>query len=93
MRARVKTNAPNRVCNAFGGIEYVTYEWREVPVGFEQVASTHSYLEVEIPEATDGEPVVDYASMTYKQLQSEAARRGLYQRGMKSTDLIAALQE
>ena len=39
---------------AFGGIEFVSYEWRDVPPGCEAEAERHPYLLIEIvqPEAT-----------------------------------------
>ena len=39
---------------AFGGIEFVPYEWRDVPPGCEAEAERHPYLLIEIvqPEAT-----------------------------------------
>jgi hypothetical protein len=45
---RAKTlNYPSGPVVAFGGIEYVGYEWREVPAGFESAAESHPYLLIE----------------------------------------------
>ena len=35
---------------AFNGVEYVGYEWRDVPPGFEAEATRHPYLEIEQPK-------------------------------------------
>ena len=48
MKAKV-SNYPAGPVVAFGGVEYVGYEWRDVPVGFEAQAEQHPYLEVEKP--------------------------------------------
>lgn len=49
MRAKTQ-NYPSGPVVAFGGIEYVGYEWRDVPVGFESQAEQHPYLQIEIVE-------------------------------------------
>ena len=48
MKAKV-SNYPAGPVVAFGGIEYVAYEWRDVPAGFESQAEQHPFLEVEKP--------------------------------------------
>jgi len=52
---------------AFGGIEFVKYEWRDVPPGCEAEAERHPYLLIEIvqPEATPA-PVIEPAKPTPK---------------------------
>lgn len=48
---RAKTiNYPSGPVVAFSGVEYVKYEWRDVPPGFESQAESHPYLEVEKPK-------------------------------------------
>jgi len=46
MKARTKDYPAGPVL-AFGGFEFVTYEWRDVPAGFEEAAGQHPYLEIE----------------------------------------------
>jgi len=46
MKARTKDYPAGPVV-AFGGFEFVTYEWREVPAGFEKAAEQHPFLEIE----------------------------------------------
>jgi hypothetical protein len=45
MKAKA-VNYPSGPVVAFGGIEFVTYEWRIVPAGCEVEAERHPYLEV-----------------------------------------------
>jgi len=47
MRAKAKDYPAGPVV-AFGGHEFVKYEWREVPVGCEAEAELHPFLEVEV---------------------------------------------
>ena len=47
MQARVKANSPITVVTAFGGHEYVRYEWRSVPDEAEEEAQRHPYLDVD----------------------------------------------
>ena len=49
MKART-INYPSGSVVAFGGVEYVKYEWRDVPSGFEDEAVQHPFLEVEKPK-------------------------------------------
>lgn len=49
MRAKT-VNYPAGPVVAFGGFEFVKYEWRDVPLGFEDAAVQHPFLEVEKPE-------------------------------------------
>ena len=49
MKAKV-INYPSGPVTAFNGIEYVGYEWRDVPSGFEAAAENHPYLEIEQPK-------------------------------------------
>ncbi len=51
-----KANTPYPV-TAFSGLEYVRYEWRDVPKGFEQQAKGNPFLEL-LEEVTEPEPVV-----------------------------------
>jgi len=90
MKARVKDGAPNKVCTAFVGHEYVWYEWRDVPAGFESAAREHDYLEIE-----DIGPVlaVDLDDLTFRELQRRASENGLYKRGMNKADLINELRD
>lgn len=53
MKAKATTSYP---IMAFGGVEFVKYEWRAVPAGFEDAAMAHPNLEVRQPEP---EPVED----------------------------------
>ena len=54
MRAKA-VNYPAGPVVAFGGVEFVKYEWRVVPAGFEEQAEQHPYLEVEAPVVTEPE--------------------------------------
>ena len=42
---------------AFGGLEYVRYEWRDVPKGLEQQARGNPFLELQ-EDIAEPEPVV-----------------------------------
>ena len=45
---RAKTSGyPSGPVVAFGGYEYVAYEWRDVPLGSESQAESHPYLVIE----------------------------------------------
>ena len=46
MKAKTKDYPAGSVI-AFGGFEYVGYEYRTVPPGFEDQAEVHQYLEIE----------------------------------------------
>ncbi len=50
MQARVKEKSWISVVTAFGGREYVRYELRTVPVGYEAEAKQHPLLDVVLPE-------------------------------------------
>ncbi len=54
MKARV-INYPAGPVVAFGGCEFVNYEWRVVPAGHEAEAERHPFLEVEAPVAKEPE--------------------------------------
>jgi hypothetical protein len=41
---------------ACSGVEFVAYEWREVPAGFEDEVENHPYLEVEPVQITPEPP-------------------------------------
>ena len=64
MRARV-VNYPSVSITACTGVEFVRYEWRNVPPGREAEAERHPYLEIEQvepelvpePEPVEAEPV------------------------------------
>lgn len=47
MQARIRPDCLWKVVQAFGGMEYVKYEWRYVPVANEEEAQRHPFLEVE----------------------------------------------
>jgi len=47
MRARVKADCRWSSITAFGGLEMVRDEWRQVPAGCEDEARRNPYLEVE----------------------------------------------
>jgi len=49
MKARSK-DYPAGPIVAFGGFEFVAYEWRGVPPGFEEAAGQHPFLEIEQEE-------------------------------------------
>ncbi len=101
MQARVKQGAPNRVCNAFNGIEYVSYEWRDVPTWAEGEASKgHQYLEFDTgpdPDALpSAEPVlaVDLDEMSKDDLKAMAKEAGIVGFGrMKKSTLITHLRD
>lgn len=40
---------------AFSGYEYVRYEWRRVPAGFEEQAEKHPHLDVRVRNVTEEE--------------------------------------
>jgi hypothetical protein len=44
---RAKANYPAGPITAFSGFEFVKYEWRDVPAGFENQAEQHPYLIIE----------------------------------------------
>jgi hypothetical protein len=46
LEAMVNEKTRHSTVNAFSGHEYVRYEWRAVPVGFEAQAQAHPYLSV-----------------------------------------------
>lgn len=46
MQARVKKTSRYGVANLFSGHEFVKFEWRKVPEGFEEQARTNDLLEV-----------------------------------------------
>ena len=48
MKARV-SNYPAGPVVAFGGVEYILNEWRDVPPDSEIAAELHPYLEVQKP--------------------------------------------
>ena len=49
MKART-INYPSGPVVAFSGVEYVKYEWRDVPPDSEIAAELHPFLEVEKPK-------------------------------------------
>jgi hypothetical protein len=55
MDARVNQSSRYGTITAFSGREYVKYEWRVVPAGFEAEAARHPYLEVK-PVEVESEP-------------------------------------
>ncbi len=103
MNAQVREGAPNKVCTAFGGSEFVWYEWRAVPSGFEHAARGHGYLEVDdvdpdVPVVEVGEIVhpvlaVDIEDMTIKDLRAFAKGQGVAYSGLNKADLVAALRD
>ena len=62
MKVRTR-DYPSGPVVAFGGFEFVNYEWRDVPPGHEAEAERHPYLEIEqvepepMPEPAKAEPV------------------------------------
>ncbi len=46
---------------AFNGIEYVRYEWRDVPAGFEDEARRNQFLDVQesAPVETEPDPITE----------------------------------
>jgi len=46
MEARVSQSSRYGNITAFSGREYVKYEWRTVPAGFEEEAEKNPYLEI-----------------------------------------------
>ena len=75
---RAKTiNYPAPV-TAFGGFEFVKYEWRDVPVGFEIQAEQHPYLETETeaePAAVVAEPIKPKAKPKAKPTNGRRRRK------------------
>lgn len=51
MEAKVKQSARYGIVMAFSGVEFVKYEWRAVPAGFEAQAERHELLETREPPA------------------------------------------
>lgn len=49
---KARSNKPYPI-TAFGGLEYVVYEWRPVPPGNIQEALANPYLEIAEPDATE----------------------------------------
>ena len=68
MRARVRAQAPNKICRAFNGLEYVNYEWRNVPEWAEGQARGSIYLELDDadPDTAVAEPQSPAAPKTRK---------------------------
>ena len=46
MKSRVSEDRGMRIIQAFGGYEFVGYEWRDVPEGCESEAEAHPFLDV-----------------------------------------------
>lgn len=60
MRARVKPDARLHVVTACAGINFTKREWFRVPEGREEEALNNPYLEVELGENKEVEPVDDH---------------------------------
>lgn len=60
---------------AFSGLEYVRYEWRDVPKGFEVEARGNPFLELQ-EDSTEPEPVVFSPSEPIVVQSSRRKRRG-----------------
>jgi hypothetical protein len=58
LEARVRQDLKSGPLNAFSGHEYVRYEWRPVPDGFEDQAKVNKFLEVREVKAIKAPPVV-----------------------------------
>lgn len=52
LEAMVNDKTRHSTVNAFSGHEYVRYEWRAVPAGFEAQAQAHPYLSVRARSGT-----------------------------------------
>lgn len=65
MQARVSASCKWGIVTAFGGREYVRYEWRNVPHGNEEKAQQHPMLETKTPDVAD-EPIIDKPKPTRK---------------------------
>lgn len=59
MRARLKPDARLHVVTACAGINFTKHEWLRVPEGREEEALNNPYLEIEIGESKEAEPVDD----------------------------------
>ncbi len=44
---------------AFNGIEYVRYEWRDVPSGFDDEARRNQFLDVQESAPVEPEPITE----------------------------------
>ena len=63
LEAMVNEKTRHGTVNAFSGFEYVRYEWRTVPAGFEAQAEAHPYLDIRphMVQVGGGAEVVDAA--------------------------------
>lgn len=50
MLARVKADCQYPIITAFGGLEFVQYEFRQVPAGQEESAQINPYLDTALTE-------------------------------------------
>ena len=72
---KAKSNYPAGPVVAFGGFEYVGSEWRDVPVGFENQAAQHPYLEIEQVEPEPVPEPVEPAKPKAKPVRKRAPRK------------------
>ena len=97
MKARA-SNYPGGSVVAFGGLEFVKDEWRDVPVANEDEAKRHPYLEV-LEETPEPEPpkaameTINIHSLKVATLRQFAKSAGVDTKGMKKADLVSALEE
>ncbi len=77
---RVKTRNYLGVVRAFGGLEFVKNEWRDVPEGCEAEARRHPFLEIEQVEV---EPVAVVAPPKTRKRQPARKRTPAKAKGDK----------
>ena len=80
MQARIKDYPAGPVV-AFGGFEYVSVEWRDVPTGFEAQAEQHPYLETKTearpePVTVAAEPAKPKRKPVTRKPRRKAAPKG-----------------
>lgn len=61
MKARVRPDTRWHSVTACAGVHFNKRHWTEIPVGLEEEALNHPYLEVELDEAERAAPVVEQA--------------------------------
>lgn len=94
MQARIKADCKWAVVTAFGGAEFVRYEWRAVPAGSEGEAEGHPYLDAlaeidELPVVPD----VPLEELTLEELRLLGKSQGIPSaHSMKRETLIERLK-
>jgi len=91
LKAKVRAGKDKSPVQAFGGHEFVQYEWRRVPEGFEQQAREHPLLVVNLnppkePDQIASEKATKDAIEQNKSKASKKATKGTDDQQDKSRD-------